>query len=141
MPENKTQPTDASVAKFLGQVKDSAKRADTQEIVDMMGEITGYPATMWGSSIIGFGKYTYKYKSGRTGEWALTGVSPRARNISVYIMPGFGNYNDLMNKLGKHKTGKSCLYINRLSDIDTSVLQELISKSVDYMKEKYEISD
>lgn len=141
MPENKTKPTDASVVKFLNQVADATKRSDTQIIVDMMGEITGYPATMWGSSIIGFGKYSYKYKSGRSGEWALTGVSPRARNISVYIMPGFGNYDDLMSRLGKHKTGKSCLYINRLSDVDTEVLHELIAKSVDFMKEKYEVSD
>ncbi|MCY3885090.1 MAG: DUF1801 domain-containing protein [Gammaproteobacteria bacterium] len=139
MPENKTKPNDASVEKFLSQVDDVKKREDTQTIVDMMGEITGYSATMWGPSIIGFGKYSYKYKSGHSGEWAITGVSPRARNISVYIMPGFGNYEDLMSRLGKHKTGKSCLYINRLSDVNTDVLRELISKSVDYMKEKYEI--
>lgn len=141
MAENKTQQNNASVEEFLSQVEDETKRADTQSIVEMMGEITGYPATMWGTSIIGFGKYVYHYKSGRSGEWSLVGVSPRARNISVYIMPGFGNYDDLMARLGKHKTGKSCLYINRLADVDTEVLRELISKSVDYMKEKYDVTD
>ena len=141
MAENKTKQNDASVEKFLAQVEDETKRADTQTIVEMMGEITGYPATMWGASIIGFGKYVYHYKSGRSGEWSLVGVSPRARNISVYIMPGFGNYDDLMARLGKHKTGRSCLYINRLADVDTEVLRELISKSVDYMKEKYDVTD
>ena len=141
MTENKTKQNDASVVEFLAQVEDETKRADTQTIVEMMGEITGYPATMWGGSIIGFGKYVYHYKSGRSGEWSLVGVSPRARNISVYIMPGFGNYDDLMARLGKHKTGKSCLYINRLADVDTEVLRELISKSVDYMKEKYDVTD
>ncbi len=141
MTENKTKQNDASVEEFLAQVEDETKRADTQTIVEMMGEITGYPATMWGGSIIGFGKYVYHYKSGRSGEWSLVGVSPRARNISVYIMPGFGNYDDLMARLGKHKTGKSCLYINRLADVDTEVLRELISKSVDYMKEKYDVTD
>lgn len=141
MSENKTQQNDASVDQFLASVEDPTKRSDTESIVKMMGEVTGYPAKMWGTSIIGFGKYTYHYKSGRSGEWSLVGVSPRARNISVYIMPGFGNYDDLMGRLGKHKTGKSCLYINRLSDVDTDVLRELISKSVDYMKEKYNVSD
>lgn len=141
MPENKTKQNEASVKKFLAQVEDETKRADTQSIVEMMAEITGYPATMWGTSIIGFGKYSYQYKSGHSGEWSLVGVSPRARNISVYIMPGFGNYDDLMARLGKHKTGKSCLYINKLADVDTEVLRELISKSVDYMKEKYNITD
>ncbi len=140
MAENKTKPTNASVSDFLASVDTEQKRKDTQTIVDMMHEITGCPATMWGDSIIGFGSYLYKYRSGRTGEWSVVGVSPRKRNITVYIMPGFGQMQDLLAALGKHKTSMSCLYINKLADIDTQVLREIIARSVDYMKENYEIT-
>ncbi|MCY4143579.1 MAG: DUF1801 domain-containing protein [Gammaproteobacteria bacterium] len=140
MPENKTKPTDASVSKFLASVDIDQKRLDTQSIVDMMHDVTGYPAKMWGSSIIGFGSYSYKYRSGHSGEWSVVGVSPRKRNITVYIMPGFGQMEDLLEKLGKHKTAKSCLYINKLSDVDPKVLREIIARSVDYMKDNYEVT-
>lgn len=141
MAELKTKVNEASVDEFLASVEDEQKRADTRHIADMMHEITGYDEKMWGTSIIGFGVYSYVYASGHSGEWPLVGVSPRKRNISVYIMPGFDSYEDLMGKLGKHKTGKSCLYINRLSDVDTDVLHELIQKAVEYMKEKYNVQD
>lgn len=140
MPENKTKPTDASVSKFLASVDNDQKRLDTQSIVDMMHDVTGYPAKMWGSSIIGFGSYSYKYRSGHSGEWSVVGVSPRKRNITVYIMPGFSQMEDLLEKLGKHKTAKSCLYINKLSDVDPQVLREIIARSVDYMKDNYEVT-
>ncbi len=138
MADNKTKPTKASVAKFLAQVENEQKREDTQAIVNMMEEITGCPPVMWGPSMIGFDKYSYQYKSGHSGEYAITSVSPRARNITVYIMPGFDEFDDLMGRLGKYKTGKSCLYINRLTDVDVDVLRELISQSVDWMRQKYD---
>ena len=90
---------------------------------------------MWGPSIIGFGSYRYKYASGREGEWMLTGFSPRKQNLTLYIMPGFDNYDSLLAKLGKYKTGKSCLYINKLEDVDLSVLEKLVKQSVDHMVE------
>lgn len=141
MTENKTKPNSASVADFLASVPDEHKRQDTYEIMGMMEEITGTSPKMWGTSIIGFGAYRYHYRSGRSGEWALTGVSPRARNITVYIMPGFASVQPLMSKLGKYKTGKSCLYINKLKDVDRTVLYELIKETVAYMGTKYEILD
>lgn len=140
MPENKTKPTNESVGEFLVGVENDQKRSDTQAIVDMMHEVTGYPPKMWGASIIGFGSYSYKYRSGHSGEWSIVGVSPRKRNITVYIMPGFGQMADLLGKLGKHKTAKSCLYINKLADLDVQVLREIIVRSVDYMKEHYEVT-
>lgn len=140
MPENKTKPTDASVSEFLASVDNDQKRLDTQSIVDMMHDVTGYEAKMWGSSIIGFGSYSYKYRSGHSGEWSVVGVSPRKRTITLYIMPGFSQMEDLLSKLGKHKTAKSCLYINKLSDVDPEVLREIIARSVDYMKDTYEVT-
>jgi hypothetical protein len=103
----------------------------------MMREATGNRAAMWGDSIVGFGKYAYTYASGRSGEWPITGFSPRKRELTLYIMPGFSKYERLMKKLGKHRTGKSCLYIKRLSDVDEGVLEELIRESVKRMREMY----
>lgn len=140
MSENKTQPTEASVTTFLDGIADSGKKDDTQTIVKIMERVSGYPPKMWGESLIGFGQYTYTYKSGRTGEWSLVGVSPRARNISIYIMPGFDQYQDLMQQLGKFKVGRSCLYINKLQDVDIQVLETLIERSVKDMKERYNVS-
>lgn len=138
MSQNKTQPNAARVDDFLASITDEKKRQDTHEIMGMMAEITGSAPVMWGSSIIGFGAYRYHYRSGRQGEWALVSVSPRARNVTVYIMPGFSDYEHLMTKLGKYKTGRSCLYLNKLEDVDREVLYELIQESVAYMKTKYE---
>ncbi|MCO5207271.1 MAG: DUF1801 domain-containing protein, partial [Anaerolineae bacterium] len=95
--------------------------------------VTGEPGALWGTSIVGFGTYHYKYASGREGDWFVTGFSPRKQNMTLYIMPGFEQYNDLLSKLGKHKTGKSCLYINKLDDVDLDVLRELVAQSADYM--------
>ena len=139
--KNKTKPNAASVDDFLASITDENKRQDTYEIMGMMEEITGSSAKMWGTSIIGFGAYRYHYRSGRQGEWALSGVSPRARNVTVYIMPGFSNCQHLMSKLGKYKTGKSCLYLNKLEDVDRAVLYELIKETVAFMKTKYETFD
>ena len=140
MSDLKTQPTAADVEAFLATVKDSEKRADCKKICAWMAEATGAPPQMWGSSMVGFGSYHYRYASGREGDWFLTGFSPRAQNISLYIMAGFSGYEDLMGKLGKYKTGKSCLYIKRLTDVDTQILQQLIAKSVAYMRKTYPTS-
>lgn len=133
--DNKTKPTKKDVTDFLGQVEPEQKRKDCLAILEMMHQATQAEPKMWGDSIIGFGEYHYKYASGREGDWFLTGFSPRKQNISLYIMAGFKRYEELMSKLGKYKTGKSCLYINKLADIDEAVLKELIQLSANYVKE------
>ena len=120
----KTQPTDASVDAFLHTIEDERKRRDSFTLLQLMQDITGEAPQMWGDSIIGFGRYRYRYASGREAEWFLTGFSPRKRNLTLYIMSGFDEYDALLDKLGKHKTGKSCLYVNKLDDVDLGVLRE-----------------
>lgn len=122
---------------FLQGVEDEQKRQDSFELLALMEEITGVAPQMWGGSIIGFGSYHYVYESGREGDWFLTGFSPRKQNLSLYIMSGFDRYEALMERLGKHKTGKSCLYVKQLTDLDRGVLRELITDSVRYLREKY----
>ncbi len=134
MAELKTKVNDASVDDFLNQIEDEQKRADCFAISKMMQQATKAKPKMWGSNIVGFGAYRYKYASGREGDWMLVGFSPRKDNITVYIIAGFEQYDDLMQKLGKHKTGKSCLYIKKLADVDKGVLKELVTKSVAHMK-------
>ena len=133
----KTFPTDADVVKFLSAVENDQRRKDSLEVLDIMKEITGEKAVMWGPSIIGFGQYHYKYESGREGDMLITGFSPRKTSLTVYIMPGFDRYDQLMSKLGKFKTGKSCLYIKKLDEIDRDVLRQLIRESYAYMRQKY----
>jgi hypothetical protein len=135
MAELKTQPNQQSVEDFLNNVENETKRQDSFSILELMKEETGDEPIMWGDSIVGFGKYHYKYASGREGEWFLTGFSPRVQNLTLYIMSGFDEYDELLNKLGKYSTGKSCLYIKKLEDVDQDVLRELVSKSVEHMKE------
>lgn len=134
MAELKTKVNDASVDKFLKTVKDERVREDCYKILDIMQKATKAEPKMWGKSIVGFGSYHYKYASGREGDWMLTGFSPRKQNLTLYIMPGFQGYDDLLKKLGKHTTGVSCLYIKKLEDVDTKVLKELVTKSVKQMK-------
>jgi len=137
MSELKTKENKASVEKFLNGVSDTKKREDSFTILEMMKKITKKEPKMWGPSIAGFGKYHYKYESGREGDFFISGFSPRKQNLTIYIMPGFKKYEELMKKLGKYKTGKSCLYIKRLEDVDMKILKELVSSSFKYMKEKY----
>jgi len=137
MAENKTKPGKASVTAFINGIDDLQKRRDVKKITAMMREATGSRAKMWGRSIIGFGSYHYKYASGREGNFLVTGLSPRKQALTVYIMPGFRKYEPLMKKLGKYKTGKSCLYIKRLSDVDEKLLQRLIAESVTDMRKNY----
>lgn len=137
MSQNKTQKTDASVSRFIKGVEPEQKRKDCEQIIAIMEDATGDKARMWGSSIVGFGSYHYRYESGREGDWMLCGFSPRKQNLVLYIMPGFGNYDQLMKQLGKHKTGKSCLYVNKLADIDLDVLEQLVVASIAEMRSRY----
>ncbi len=139
MAELKTQKNKASVTAFIDSVEDEKKRQDAYALLKIFTEVTGEKATMWGTSIIGFGQYHYKSeRSKQEGDWPITGFSPRKQNLTIYIMAGFSQYQKLIATIGKHKiSGGSCLYIKRLSDIDTTVLKQLIKASVEYMKEKY----
>jgi len=140
MAKLKTQKNTASVKEYLDAVDDEQQKKDCQEIGRMMQSITGKKPRMWGTSIVGFGSYHYRYASGREGDWPLCGFSPRKQAMSLYIMSGFGDYEELMARLGKHKTGKSCLYIKKLDDVDREVLKQVVSRSVKYMRETYECS-
>jgi hypothetical protein len=137
MAKLKTRKTDASVKDFLENVPDEYKRNDSFAIMELMSQVTGEEPAMWGTSIVGFGSYCYKYASGQEGEWPLVGFSPRRRNLTLYIMSGFDEYDSLMADLGKYKTGKSCLYINKLEDVDTETLRELVKQSAKHMAESH----
>ncbi len=130
MAELKTKPNDQRVEAFLNQVEDERKRQDCYTILEIMRQVTESEAKMWGDSIVGFGSYHYRYASGREGDWFLTGFSPRKQNLTLYIMSGFSGYDSLLAGLGKYKTGKSCLYIKNVEDIDIETLKELVRQSV-----------
>lgn len=133
MAEAKTNATDESVAAFLAKIGDEQRRKDCLVVLDLMKQATAAEPKMWGSSIVGFGSYKYRYASGREGEWPIIGFSPRKNDLTLYIMPGFEVFETLLAKLGKHTTGKSCLYIKKLDDVDIPVLQRLILNSVEKM--------
>ena len=135
--ELKTKPNEKSVEEFLKTVENPKRQTDCYELLKLMKDITGEDPVMWGDSIVGFGTYHYKYKSGHEGEWFIAGFAPRKQNLTLYIMSGFDQYDKLLEKLGKFKTGKSCLYINKLTDIEISILKDLIIESVNYMKKQY----
>lgn len=137
MTELKTKPNDKDVLEFLNSVENQRRREDSLEMLKIMQEVTQEEPIMWGDSIVGFGSYHYKYKSGREADWLVTGFSPRKQALTVYVMDGFDKYEELLKNLGKHKTGKSCLYINKLEDIDISILQELIKESMKYVEENF----
>ena len=136
MAELKTKRNDSSVEDFLNRIADANKRKDSLTVLDMMRQITKEAPKMWGSSIVGFGNYHYKYESGREGDWFVTGFSPRKQNLTLYIIPGFDQYGQLLKRLGKFKTAKSCLYIKRIDDIDLPTLKQLIKQSVRHMAQK-----
>ena len=138
MAENKTQPTNSSVTAFINGIEDKEKRADARKISAMMRAATGAKPRMWGSSIVGFGQYHCKYESGREGDFMLTGFSARKKALTLYIMTGFEGVDSIMSELGKYKTGKSCLYIKRLSDVDQKLLERLVSRSVQTMRKNYQ---
>ena len=137
MAELKTQPTRKSVRHYIRHLENPVRRQDCEKLLDEMTQITGETPVLWGDSIVGFGRYRYRQKSGQKAIWPLTGFSPRKQNLTVYIMPGFGKYTDLLSRLGKHKHSVSCLYIKRLADVDMAALSELIADSVKVMKERY----
>jgi hypothetical protein len=133
MAELKTRPTGEPVQAFLDGIEDEKKRQDSYALLALMREVTGEEPVMWGDSIVGFGRYHYRYASGREGDWFLAGFSPRKQNLTLYIMAGFDEYDDLLEDLGKFKTGKACLYIKRMEDVDTGVLKELVRQSVQHV--------
>jgi len=137
MADNRTKPSRQSVTEFIKAIEDPDRRRDVRKVSAIMRKATGSRARMWGSNIVGFGEYHYKYDSGREGDFMITGYSPRKQALTLYIMPGFKSFGPLLKKLGKYKTGKSCLYIKRLSDIDETVLEQIIVGSVKKMREKY----
>ncbi len=134
MSELKTQKNDASVESFLNSIEDQRKREDSYKLLEIMKDVTGEPATMWGTSIVGFGSYRYKNAAGKENEWFVTGFSPRKQALTLYIMSGFEDYDSLLGDLGKHSTGKACLYVKKLDDVDMDVLRDLVQKSVDHMQ-------
>ena len=137
MAELKTVVNDADVEAFIDSVENPRRREDARRLLKLMCEVTGEAPKMWGASIVGFGSYHYRYASGREADWMLTGFSPRKQNLVAYIMPGFSGTAELLAKLGKHRTGKSCLYLNKLDDVDMEVLAELVRESVAVMRERY----
>ena len=137
MAANKTIANDTSVNAFIDTVEDERKRADSHELIELMRTITGHEPKLWGSSLVGFDSYHYRYASGREGDFFITGFSPRKTALAIYIMPGFDDYAEQLQRLGPHKTGKSCLYVKNLDAIDRDVLEEIIRDSVSAMRERY----
>jgi hypothetical protein len=135
MAELKTKRTDASAEKFIKGIKDEGARADCLQILEIMKKVTRAEPKMWGTSIVGFGDYQYKYKTGREGDWFKVGFSPRKQNLTIYLMGGFDGQEELLGNLGKHTTGKGCLYIKRMEDIDAKILKDLVAQSVKRLKQ------
>ena len=134
---NKTQENDGDVVAFLESVEHPTRKADAFRVLEMMSRLTGLPAKMWGPAIIGFGKYHYKDESGREGDSLRIGFSPRKANLVIYILPGYTDYAEILGRIGKYKKGKSCLYINKLADIDMPVLEELVVAGLGDMAKKF----
>jgi hypothetical protein len=130
MAELKTKPTDVSADSFVAALSDEKKRNDSSELLAMLRDVTGEQPQMWGDSIVGFGSYHYTYASGRQGDWFVAGFSPRKQNLTLYVMGGFEQHDELLAKLGKHKLGKGCLYINKLQDVDRDMLRQLLAAAV-----------
>jgi len=137
MAEIKTRPTGVAVDEFLDNVADPQRREDARQVRAMMERLSGEPPVIWGPGMIGFGRYRYKYDSGREGEHFRLGFSPRAKELVLYLIGGFPRHQALMDRLGKYRTGKSCLYVKRLNDVDETILEELIVEALAYMRERY----
>ena len=131
MTQNKTVQTNASVEGFIASIAHPTRQQDAGVLVDLFTKTTGFAPQMWGNSIVGFGQYHYRYATGREGDFLATGFSPRKSNLSIYIMPGYGDFSDILKNLGKHKLGKSCLYVNKLSDIDLDISAKLIAAGIE----------
>ena len=137
MSQNKTTANKLSVKAFVDAIEDSQKRKDCRALMKTMSRLTGNRAKMWGASIVGYGSYHYRYASGREGDFFLMGFSPRKQALTIYVVAGFSHFPKLMKQLGKYKTGKSCLYVKRLDDVDPDVLEELLAQSRDYLRRTY----
>jgi hypothetical protein len=137
MAELKTKPNEADVQAFIESINEVQKKEDCYKLIRIMEELTGKPAKMWGKSIVGFDTYHYVYASGKSGDWMLTGFSPRKASLTIYITAGLEHFEAQLSKIGKHKTGKSCLYAKKLEDLDLSILKEIIVKSNRMMKQRY----
>ncbi len=137
--ELKTQKNNGSVSAYIKSIDDAALQKDGKALLKIFKETTGKPAKMWGDSIVGFGEYHYTYASGREGDWMATGFSLRKSGPTIYIMPGYQNYSDILKDLGPHKLGKSCLYLKRLSDVNEKVLKELIKTGLKDLKKQYPV--
>ena len=137
MAEPKTKQNDASPEQFLATVENDRRREDSFAVLALMKRVTGEEPRMWGASIVGFGSYHYRYASGLEGDMMRIGFSPRKQSLTIYVMPGFSSYDELLSRLGKHRTGRSCLYVNKLADVDLAVLEQLIRSSLETMREKY----
>ncbi len=138
--ENKTKPTEVTPAEFIASVEPDRKREEAQTLDQLFQKVTGWKPVMWGPSIIGYGSYHYKYESGREGDMCATGFSPRKANHSLYIMPGYANFEEVLSRLGKHSMGKSCLYIKKLDDVDLDVVAELIEAGLKDLGETYPVT-
>jgi hypothetical protein len=138
---NKTRPTARDPVQFVASVEHPVRRADAETLLTLMSRVTGCAPRMWGPSMIGFGRYHYRYDSGREGDFMLTGFSPRKANLVVYVLPGYDDIGDQLAKLGKHKVGKSCLYINKLADVDLGILEQIVAHGVARMRQTYETWD
>lgn len=136
--ELKTKATEVTPKDFIAAMEDGPRKKDAEVLLKWMTKVTGMKPKMWGPSIIGFGRYAYTYDSGHSGEMCMTGFSPRKANIVLYILPGYTDISDKLARLGKHKIGKSCLYINKLADVDMDVLEEIVRYGVAYVKENYQ---
>lgn len=137
MSKNKTQPSERPVTEFLAAIEDEARRRDCEALALMMSEVSGAPAVMWGEAMVGFGQYHYRYATGREGTFFRLGFSPRKRELTIYIMPGYTDFGAQLERLGRHKKGKSCLYLRRLSDVDLGVLRELLEAGWRDMAARY----
>jgi hypothetical protein len=137
--QNKTRPTDADVTGFLTSVENETRRRDGLALDALFRRVTGWAPRMWGPTMVGYGQYHYHYATVREGDFLATGFSPRKANLSIYIMPGYRDYGAILKRLGKHKTGKSCLYINKLADVDAGVLEELIRAGLKDLGETHDV--
>lgn len=137
---NKTKPTTVDPAAYIASIEHDTRREDALTLLELMGRLSGFEAKMWGPTMVGFGRYHYKYDTGREGDWFMVGFSPRKANQVIYLMPGYENFDDELARLGKHKIGKSCLYINKLADVDLAVVEEMVRYTLDLLHENYETS-
>lgn len=137
MSDMKTKPTRRSVPRFIRAIDHPRRRADCEALLPLFKRVTGRDPVLWGDKIVGYGAYHYKYASGREGDWPITGFSPGKQQLTLYVMPGFSNYGQLLDKLGKYRTGKSCLYITRLENVDMAVLEQLLRRAVADMRKSW----